>query len=35
VTLRWGGAGLAWPRLFTGVFRLEFHTRGMNPKLER
>ena len=35
VTLRWGGAGLAWPRLFTGVFRLEFHTSGMNPKLER
>ncbi len=24
VTLRWHGAGLAWPRLFTGVFGIEF-----------
>jgi len=35
VTLHWGGAGLAWPRLFTGIFGLEFRTNRMDSKLQR
>ena len=35
VTLNWRGSSLAWPRLFTGVFPLEFRTSGMRIDPER
>ena len=32
--LHWAGSSLAWPRLFTGVFPVEFQSTVKNPKLK-